>query len=378
MSGFGYWTNLSSIQFDEASKTSTFMAMPYGSYDHPVYGKIKLTYDKAVALAHSIINNVRETEVDIDYDHKQHSGKAAGWVKAAEARTDGLYLTVEWTKKARAAIKAGEYKYFSPEFQDEWKHPKTGVVHKNVLFGGGITNRPFLKDILPLNLSELYEERQEKGTGMDPEKLRQLLGLPADATDEQVETALKAATEAGESGNSGNGQEASSEEQQRVAASEALTQEVISLAEKSPAIKALVDQVTALHEQVTVQQTALKLAETSAIVIKLSEPVNNKALPPVTSAKLSEILLDAPKALSDKIVAMFNELNSVGYVQLGEVGSGNSGSGSDGADGTVKFSEAVKKLTDANVTYADAVEQVARENPELFEAHRASAYAFQV
>src|SRR4051794_331314 len=190
----GYWSDLSAAQFDDDARVTWIQALPIGSYEHPTYGKIEVTPEKVQQLAANVASNVRETELDIDYDHKAKGGEAAGWVKNAEARQNGLWLAVEWTKNAYQKIKDREYKYFSPEFTDEWKHPKTQVVHKNVLFGGGITNRPFLKDILPLNMSELFAEQQvhREESGMDPKKLRQLLGLPEDATEEQVTAATDA------------------------------------------------------------------------------------------------------------------------------------------------------------------------------------------
>ena len=56
-------------------------------------------------MALNVKNEVRDTQLDVDYDHKSQSGKAAGWIKDAQARSDGLYLQVEWTNTATEAIK---------------------------------------------------------------------------------------------------------------------------------------------------------------------------------------------------------------------------------------------------------------------------------
>jgi hypothetical protein len=159
---FGYMVDLTGLQFADGangSPTSWIQCMPLGTYEHPFFGEIDFTPEKLKQFAASVHNQVRGTELDIDYDHKMNSGEAAGWVKDAEVReSEGLWILVEWTKTAAEKIKEKAYKYFSPEFADKWKHPKTGAIYENVLFGGGITNRPFLKDILPLNLSELVQE----------------------------------------------------------------------------------------------------------------------------------------------------------------------------------------------------------------------------
>ncbi|MEP2706244.1 MAG: phage tail tube protein [Roseibium sp.] len=66
------------------------------------------------------------TDMMIDYDHQTAFGaipgvggtaKAAGWVKAFEIRSDGIYGRVEWTAAAKAAIEASEYRYISPLFR---------------------------------------------------------------------------------------------------------------------------------------------------------------------------------------------------------------------------------------------------------------------
>src|ERR1700756_3076619 len=122
---FGYWSDLSRLTFDDSGTTSLWIqAMPLGEYDHPVYGKIDITSDKVKQFAQNVKDKVRGQELDIDYDHKQHGGEAAGWVKDAEDRgSDGLWLLVEGTKRAWEQLKDKAYRYFSPEYNDEWTHP---------------------------------------------------------------------------------------------------------------------------------------------------------------------------------------------------------------------------------------------------------------
>jgi phage I-like protein len=170
---FGYFVDLSTIQLSD-DRPSWIQAMPLGKYKHPFFGDIEITPERVKRFSDNVNNKVRGTDLDIDYDHKMTSGEAAGWVTAADARTDGLYLLVDWTPKARQSIREKAYRYFSPEFTDEWEHPKTSVKYKDVIFGGGITNRPFLKDIAPINASELVlgdQVTNTGGTGMDPKEL---------------------------------------------------------------------------------------------------------------------------------------------------------------------------------------------------------------
>src|SRR3972149_1397320 len=187
---FGYVTDVGDIKFDDATLSSWIQLMPLGSYKHVMHGQIDITPEKVQKFEDNFRKNVRGITLDVDYDHKAHDGKAAGWIQDIQNRGfDGLWGLVKWTQPAYQSLKAGEYKYFSPEFQDEWEHPQSAQTFENVLFGGAITNRPFLKDIQPINLHEVIRA-SEGGPVVDPKKLRQMLGLKDDATDDEVEEAL--------------------------------------------------------------------------------------------------------------------------------------------------------------------------------------------
>lgn len=376
MADMGYLVELNSLRFNDADRTSWIQAFPYGKYDHPVYGEIEFDPAKAADAAQNFATNVRGTEIDVDYDHKAHGSEAAGWIRKAEARTNGFWIMVEWTKKAYEHIKNDEYKYFSPEFADEWKHPKTGQVVKNILFGGGITNRPFLKDILPLNMSELgmASERPQEGSSMDPEKIRELLGLPKDATDEQVETALKERKpeEVPE-------EVATPPETEAIAASEVLPMEVIQLAESNPLVKSLVEHVTALGTSLHQTQTALRLSEVNGVVKQLTEGTSGQILPASVQGELTDVLLATDAATGAKIVKILSDLKQSGLVQLGEIGHGGGAGTGDGQDVAKKFNESVQKIVQNDkLSYADAVERAASLDPQLYDEYRASVYSFTI
>lgn len=132
-------------------------ALRTGKYKHPVYGDIEITSERLTKFAASVNDKIRGIDLDIDYDHKERDGKAAGWVRTAEVEGDTLWLSVDWTDPAKEAIGKKEYRYFSSEIMDDWTDAD-GVKHEDVLAGGGLTNRPFLKNLAPLNFSEFYIE----------------------------------------------------------------------------------------------------------------------------------------------------------------------------------------------------------------------------
>lgn len=157
---FSYLVSLEGITFKEGENTKWIHAAPLGEYEHPKWGKISITQEKVKNFVDNIKNNVRGQQLDVDYDHKKSAqgGKAAGWVTDAKVMNNGLWLNIEFTPPAQEAIQNKEYKYFSPEFADKWEHPQTKQAYQDVMFGGALTNRPFLKGIQPINLSEFYDD----------------------------------------------------------------------------------------------------------------------------------------------------------------------------------------------------------------------------
>ncbi len=124
-----------------------------GSWQHPTLGKISITHKDLAQFADNFNRNVRGVDLAVDIDHKPGDG-AVGWFKKLRTEAGKLLATVDWTKEGSSLIKERKYRYFSPEFMFQWKDPATGTTHKNVLFGGALTNRPFLKGMEPVAFSE--------------------------------------------------------------------------------------------------------------------------------------------------------------------------------------------------------------------------------
>jgi len=381
---FGYYTDLRSIQLDEQNR-SWLMAMRVGEYNHPRHGKLQFTPDRLMRFAESVRSKVRGVDLDIDYDHKMDPTKgreAAGWVKDAKVEGDALYLLVDWTKSALSKIKEGAYRYFSPEFQDKWTDA-AGKTHQDVLFGGGITNRPFLKDLLPLNLSELsFADDPEEEEGVDPKKLRASLGLPEDATDEQV---LAKAAELGKAGSSTNDDapnapvEGATGESSGSSTQGEADKQLSELAATNPLVKQLMEQQVAQAKMLSELQQANKVQQ---INIKLNEySTGNTVVAPAVLDEARKLLTALPVQLHELVHNMLSKVQEgVGTVQLGEIGT----SRGQQRNGDKNFDEdldtRVKKLMEAdkNLTYADAAVQVMADDPKLFTEYQDTSYAFRI
>lgn len=380
---FGYWVDLQGVQFDD-STSKWIQAMPFGHYDHPVYGSIEFTPEKAQEFAANVKSGIRGQELDIDYDHKAADGQAAGWVKDAEVRSNGLWLLVDWTKKAYDLIKDKAYRYFSPEFTDEWKHPKTGETHNNVLFGGALTNRPFLKDILPINLSEIMAEPQptpvppappaptkiappKEGGLVDPKKLREILGLSEDASDETV-TAKLAELAKPQQPTYASLEDVNTPEPDEMAR----LLKSLSDVDGNPALKALTELVEAQRKQLGQYAMA---AKRDRVETQLAELDRGKtfAVPPTVKDRLRDILLRSPDKLGQEVYEAYKKTLELGVIDLTERGWQRRGAEKSP---TQQYLDEIDAQMSKNkgMTYAEAAALVSRANPSLVQEYREDAY----
>lgn len=136
---------------------------PFGHWPHPVYTDTTVNKDSAEQFVKNFHDNVRRQKIKTDYDHgedKAKGNKASGEYLDMEVREDGVYALVEFTETAFSEIKNGEWSYFSPLFVDVWDDVETNETFENVVIGGGLTNRPWMKDMVPINFSEAVLEEQ--------------------------------------------------------------------------------------------------------------------------------------------------------------------------------------------------------------------------
>lgn len=129
--------------------------------------------------AAAVVASSRALAMDlvVDYehqtDHAPENGRpapAAGWIKALDARPDGIWGRVEWTAKAREMLQAREYRYLSPVFQyDRASREVTRLLR------AALTNDPAL-------YMQALARRTQEETDMDLLKqLATLFGLAATA-----------------------------------------------------------------------------------------------------------------------------------------------------------------------------------------------------
>lgn len=173
--------------------------LPFGEFaardGRPGPGKTwKLDDAQGRVIATSLNAIAQATPLVIDYEHQTLSAAekgirapAAGWIQRVEWREGkGLWATVKWTAAARGHIAAEEYQFISPVIVYDDKGLITGVLM------GALTNFPALLGMEPAvaALSAFSRTTHTPEPHMDRAALIALLGLPADATDAQINTAV--------------------------------------------------------------------------------------------------------------------------------------------------------------------------------------------
>lgn len=155
----------------------------------------------------------RKLDLVIDYEHqtlKDMQAPAGGWIEDIYKGEDAVVAKVKWTDKAKEYLKNREYRYLSPVVMVRKKDRKAAAIHSVAL-----TNTPAIDGMFTLvnsiDISNL--EEKEEDMQMDLKKLVALLGIPENATEEDVEKALKALVEVKTSAEANKGDESKKKEE---------------------------------------------------------------------------------------------------------------------------------------------------------------------
>ncbi len=190
---FYYLTDISEIELEEKDnkKSSWIEIFRIGKWDHPKHGVIEGTKKLFNDFISNWKNNILGRDIAIDKTHKPEDG-ATGWVKDMKIVGDRLKALVEWTPFGLDLIEQKGFKYFSPEYRDSYTDKETGKEYKNVLYGGALTNRPFLTDLAPIILSEDMDVFQKYEDTQLSEELKEEFWLAlqeySDHNEEKIKT----------------------------------------------------------------------------------------------------------------------------------------------------------------------------------------------
>ena len=349
---------------DNSSDNKLVEIMRTGEWKHPVYGELKITDETLENVICNFNDKVRGVDIPIDLEHEvsQHKGEAAGWVKSLIKKGNKLLAEIEWTKLGEEKIKDKIYRYFSPEFKFNYRDSETGKVYKDVLFGGGLTNKPFIKRMNPVMLSEnintdfceyIQITKKEGNVNMNKE-LYKLLKLSETASDDDMMNTIKQLIEAGNK--VAKLTEAldnmTAENKELKENYEEKEEEIKTMREKEEAVK---EDNVKMSEKIKDIESQLLSAEWDKVSsIALSEGKLTQKMLPVYEKSF--------KANPQETKEMMKVLEPV--VNLSENGSSKS---NDDKSNTDLFNDEVTKYMSENkVDYSQAILAVEKNNPQLF------------
>jgi phage I-like protein len=176
------------VEADIVAPPEWIQLIPAGSFHgRDGRGPYVLSDPRAVIAATNALR--MRAGIPIDYDHatdfaapQGNPAPAAGWITEFAIRNGAIWGRVEWTERAASVIRAHEYRYISPVFQYA---PNDGTITR--LLRAGLTNNP------NLYLTAISAAGDEE-SNMDEfiNQLREMLGLAADASTEDILKRLSA------------------------------------------------------------------------------------------------------------------------------------------------------------------------------------------
>lgn len=143
-----------------------------GNFSDPRYGDFAITPDMLAQMVSNFDKRVLGQDVFIDVSHKPSDGAAA---KVLKLSVEGgrLRALVEWTPFGIDAIKQRGFAYLSAEYHEAWKDNEQQQPHGCVLLGAGLTVRPVIKHLDPVQLSE-HDPDEGVRTAISPSLFKEL------------------------------------------------------------------------------------------------------------------------------------------------------------------------------------------------------------
>lgn len=325
-----------------------------GTWEHPQYGRLEITEQTLQDFVDNFYRHVRGIDIAVDQAHRPEDG-AAGWIKALHKRGNELWATVEWTPLGVRLIRDGIYRYFSPEFAVTYTDPETGQKYRNVLLGGGLTNRPFIKGMAPVMLSE---DMTEAFLRVEPEAFKPVLPDKDKSNPEkEVETMKVKLSEAVQKA-LGLPQEVTSEElnaalEKKLAGEVKLSEDVKRVMAENQALSEANRQ---LSERVASLEQNLKKVEWEKY---RDAKIREGKLTPALAEKFEALYFSEPERAKEIIEAM------PPVIELGERGTSKAEERSEDTPDVVFLSEVQKYQREKGITFSEAMLAVSREKPDL-------------
>lgn len=149
------------LKLSEKSENDIIQVLRCGKFYHDGR-EIVIEESDLQSMVKNFSEKVRGIDLMIDFSHNSE-GEAAGWIKELKLSDDKneLFATVDWTPAGQKALKDKAFRYISADFSFAYKDNETKKDFGPTLFGAGLTNRPVVKSMKPVVLSESNNFKSE-------------------------------------------------------------------------------------------------------------------------------------------------------------------------------------------------------------------------
>ncbi|MDH5394503.1 MAG: phage protease, partial [Gammaproteobacteria bacterium] len=164
-------------------KTITLTVTRTGRFHDPRYGEFDITKDMLLSMVKNFDANVYGQRIMLDVAHKPENGAAAVFKRLFVERGNKLRAEVQLTEFGIDAVKNKGFIYVSAEFHDDYTDNEQRAHHGPTLLGAGLTTRPVIKHLDPIQLSEsssgdtptYFSEKVIRLLSEDISKMKELL-----------------------------------------------------------------------------------------------------------------------------------------------------------------------------------------------------------
>ncbi len=156
------------VSLQEGQRTSVVTITRTGSFTDPRYGRFEITASMLLSMVENFRKRTYGQDIFLDVAHQPSNGAAA---KVLDLFVEGARLRarVEWTPYGVEAVSHKGYRYLSAEFVEDYVDNEQGQHHGPMLLGAGLTVRPVIKRLDPVQLAE-----SDVPTWLHPELIKSL------------------------------------------------------------------------------------------------------------------------------------------------------------------------------------------------------------
>lgn len=371
--------------------------VPTGTWDHPMYGEMKIG---PTEIAKFVENFKAKVRLDLPITAGHDNGMSGGELPAIAWFTDlidrgvnGLYAVVKWTAEGQKLLTEGAFKYFSPEFYEQYEDPETRQKYDYVLVGGALTNKPYFKELEPviafseprlinkkekfnesmtLNLKDIVAKKPEE---LNDEEKAFLVDHKSELSAEESEAFKSVVGEAPESDEA----KAAREEKEKGDANEAAglnrdgsPKEPVNASEKKDVKISASELATlrALAEKGGQALEKIEASERTALVKELTFSSTNSEgrFLPKQEGALGSFLKSLSETQRNTFVTLIKAMpkaNSQEFKEIGDAGGSVARATQTEVENAVKEKISASEKAGSKMSYADALKAVFAENVDL-------------